>query len=201
MAKNWSMKEAVAEILAGNKEAIQDIGKRFPLTANAIATMGNNAGAVAIINALPDHISARKIESVLKDGVADIEDDEIETPEDKPVVKKEEKPAKKTAAKKEAKNDEPELEMMTEVELFKLCKARKIKAAPKQDKQYYLDLLNPKTEDADDDWDDDAAEEKKPAKKAPAKKEAPKKETKKPVKKAVKEEESSDDDDDEDWDI
>lgn len=213
MAKNWSMKEATKEILAGNKEAIVDVGRRFPLTANAIAKMGNNEGAITIINALPEHISARKIESVLKDGVQEIEDEDEEATEveetkpEKPAKK--EKPAKEEKkAKKEKKtskeddedfmNDIPEevdeelnLEAMSEVELFKLAKKRGLKPAPKQKKQYYIDLLNP-TDDSDD-WDDE--EEEKPAKKEKkAKKEdKPAKKEKKAAKK--------DDDEEDDWDI
>ena len=102
-------------------------------------------------------------------------------------------------------NDVPEeveeelnLEAMSEVELFKLAKSRGLKPAPKQNKQYYLDLLNP-TEDSDedDDWDDEEEEEVKPVKKE--KKAKSKKEDKpaKKEKKAAKKEEDEDDD----WDI
>lgn len=217
MAKNWSMKEATKEILAGNKEAIVDVGRRFPLTANAIAKMGNNEGAITIINALPEHISARKIESVLKDGVQEIEDDEVEEvnteEEPSPVGIKKEKPAKKEKVEKPAKaekkakknededfmNDIPEevdeelnLEAMSEVELFKLAKKKGLKPAPKQKKQYYIDLLNP-TDDSDD-WDDEEEEEK------PAKKEKKAKKEDKPAKKEKKAA-KKDDDEEDDWDI
>lgn len=209
MAKNWSMKEATKEILAGNKDAIVDIGRRFPLTANAIAKMGNNEGAISIINALPEHISARKIESVLKDGVQEIEDDEVEevveeTKPEKPAKKeKAEKPAKKEKKVKKEEdedfmNDIPEevdeeldYSAMSEVELFKLAKSKGLKPAPKQNKKYYLDLLNP-TDDSDD-WDEE--EEVKSAKKE---KKAKKEE--KPAKKEKKAAKKTDDEDD-DWDI
>ena len=84
----------------------------------------------------------------------------------------------------EDKEDDQDYESMSEVELFKVCKAKGLKPAPKQKKQYYLDLLNP-AEDSDDDWNEE--EEEKPAKKAPAKKA--------PAKKKAAE------DDDDDWDI
>lgn len=83
------------------------------------------------------------------------------------------------------------------MELFKECKARKIKAVPKKPAKYYIDLLvkddaakaeaDTAEDDAEepDDWDDDK-EEAKPAKKAA-----------KPAKTAKKEEASDDDD----WDI
>ena len=81
------------------------------------------------------------------------------------------------------------------MELFKECKKRGIKAAPKKPAKFYADLLtkddaaSAKAEentDSDDDWSEDEEEEKKPTKKA----------EKKPVKEAKKEE-----DDGEDWDI
>ncbi len=84
------------------------------------------------------------------------------------------------------------------VELFKECKARKLKVAPKKPAKFYVDLLvkddaekaAAKTEEADDDdWSDDEPAEK------PAKKEE-----KKPAKPAKKAEPESDDEDD-DWDI
>ena len=53
MAKNWTVAEAVEAIKNGDKEAIKDLGKRFPNVTVAIAKMGDNAGAMEIINALP----------------------------------------------------------------------------------------------------------------------------------------------------
>jgi len=85
------------------------------------------------------------------------------------------------------------------MDLFKECKKRGIKAAPKKTAKFYADLLvkadaeaaEETTETESDDWDDEEAEKPaKPAKKA-EKKEAPKK--------AAKKEEAADDDDD--WDI
>lgn len=86
------------------------------------------------------------------------------------------------------------------MELFKECKARKIKAAPKKPAKFYVDLLlkddeakAAATEDeADDDWGDEEEAE------------APKKEEKKASKggkaKTAKKAEAESDDDD-DWDI
>lgn len=85
------------------------------------------------------------------------------------------------------------------MELFKECKKRGIKAAPKKKAEFYVDLLMKDDEKSaeeetaeEEDWDD--AEEEKPAKKeakkAPEKKAAP-------AKKAAKKEEEEDDD----WDI
>lgn len=198
MATNWTLAGATKEILAGNKEAIQDVGRRFPLTANAIASMGNNQGALTLINAMPDYITARKIEAILKDGVQEsddveevIETEEEDVKEEKPAKKEkaEKKPAKKekeVEPKEETADDSVDYSKMTAVELFKLCKKRGIKVEPKQKADVYIKALKAADEPEDtDDWGEDE-EEEKPVKK-PSKKAA------KPVKKEEEE--------DDDWDI
>ena len=92
------------------------------------------------------------------------------------------------------------------MELFKECKARKIKAAPKKPAKFYADLLikddAAKAEDTeaeseeDDDWGDEEAE----APKKEDKKAAPKASAKGGKAKATKKAEAESDDD-EDWDI
>lgn len=203
MATNWTLAQAVKKINEGtDKASIQDIGRRFPLTAVAIAEMGTNAGASKIIGALPSHITARKIESVLKDGVSDqdvdeeIEDDAAEEEEAK-------KPAKKTAKKPVKKADvedsEDEDEEDDPVALYKKCKKAGIKVAPKKSAKYYkdqLDIAAAANDDADDDdWDDEEEDEKPASKKKPAKKAT----AKKPAKKA--EPEDDEDEDEDEWDI
>ena len=113
-----------------------------------------------------------------------------------------------TATEAEAEDDATEAnpyEGKSAMELFKECKARKIKAAPKKPAKFYADLLikddaakaeaaEAKSEE-DDDWGDEEAE-------------APKKEEKKAAKpaakggkaKAAKKAEAESEDDD-DWDI
>jgi len=106
MAKNWSAKEAIVVLAQGkDKAAIQDIGRRFPL----FATAGSRGveGLLEIIQALPDNITARKVEGVLKEGVGEYEEEK----EEKPAKAKEEKKAKKATAKKGKKKvEEPEEE-------------------------------------------------------------------------------------------
>lgn len=201
MAKNWTVAEAAKEIIKGSKEAIVDIGRRFPLATVAITKAGSNA--LDVLNAF-NFVTVRKLESILKDGieVSESEDEEAEEPvkEEKPakgkkaVEKKDDQPKTRGRKKKEepAMNepedeDEEDYESMSEVELFKVCKSKGLKPAPKQKKQYYLDLLNPSESDDEDDWDEEEEEEKpakKTSKKAPAKK----------SKKAAE-------DEDDDWDI
>ena len=203
MATNWTLAEATKEILSGNKEAICDIGKRFPLTATAIASMGNNEGALTIINALPGKITARKIEQALK---GDVEDVDAEDVDNTPVENEDNTPVEKSAKKrrnKKAKVEEPVEDANDEEEddpvaLYKECKKAGLKVKARQSADYYKAELAKLNEENDDDWDDDEEVEetpKKPAKKdkKPAKKAAPKKEE--PV------EDDDDDDDDDDWDI
>lgn len=179
MAKNWTMKEALEAVVTNDKEGMQDLGRRFPLTAIALG----KGDITTIINALPDHITARKIESVLKDGIVESTDEDVEDTEDEVEEIKEEKPAKKEkAAKKEkpakVKKEEPIPEPIEEeeeeeeeeeskyasmnaVELFKLCKKRGIKTEPKQKSEVYIKLLEADdnkvngsdSDDDDDDWD------------------------------------------------
>lgn len=201
MATNWTLSQALAKITEGtDKAAIQDIGRRFPLTAVALAEIGHNVGAAKIIGALPSHITARKIESVLKDGVEQDADADVEDTEDEEEAPKNEvkKPAKK-AAKAKTEEDAEDEEEDDPVALYKKCKKAGLKVAPKKTAKYYKDQLSKAEaaeEDADDDWGDEEEDEKpapknKPTKKAPAKK---------PAKKAEPEPEDDDEDDDE-WDI
>ena len=194
MATNWTLSQALAKITEGtDKAAIQDIGRRFPLTAVALAEIGNNAGAAKIIGALPSHITARKIESVLKDGVEQDSDADVEDTEDEEEAPKKEtkKPAKKAA--KEKADEDTDDDEDDPVALYKKCKKAGLKVAPKKTAKYYKDQLAKAAateEDTDDDWGDEE-EDKKPApKKATAKKSAKKAEP-----------EPEDEEDDDEWDI
>lgn len=94
------------------------------------------------------------------------------------------------------------------MELFKECKARKIKAAPKKPAKFYADLLikddaakadaTEAESEEDDDWGDEEAEAPKKEDKKAAPKAAAKGGKAKATKKAEAEAESEDD---EDWDI
>ena len=196
MATNWTLSQALAKITEGtDKAAIQDIGRRFPLTAVALAEIGQNAGAAKIIGAVPSYITARKIESALKDGVEQDSDVDVEDTEDEEEAPKKEakKPAKK-AAKEKTEEDAEDEEEDDPVALYKKCKKAGLKVAPKKSAKYYKDQLAKAAateEDADDDdWDDEEEDEKPAPKKKPAKK---------PAKKA--EPEPEDDEDDDEWDI
>lgn len=108
MAKNWKVAEAVNAIRNGDKDAIADIGRRFPLFAVNAATV--NDGAMGLIEAIPEFITVRKMESVLKKGVDDseVESEEDEIDEEEEEVKpKKEKKEKKVAKKKAKKAEKP----------------------------------------------------------------------------------------------
>lgn len=198
MATNWTLSQALAKITEGtDKAAIQDIGRRFPLTAVALAEIGNNVGAAKIIGAVPSHVTARKIESVLKDGVEQDADADIEDAEDEAPKKEAKKPVKKTA-KAKTEEDAEDDEEDDPVALYKKCKKAGLKVAPKKTAKYYKDQLAKAAaaeEDAEDeDWDDEEEDEKPASKKKPAKKTP----AKKPEKKAEPEDEEEDEDE---WDI
>lgn len=199
MATNWTLSQALAKITEGTDvAAIADIGRRFPLTAVALAEIGQNAGAAKIIGAVPSHITARKIESVLKDGVE--QDSDVDAEDEDEVPKNEGKKPAKKAAKVKAEEDADSDDEDDPVALYKKCKKAGLKVAPKKSAKYYKDQLAKAAatdEDEDDeDWDDEEDDEKPAPKKKPAKK-AP---AKKPAKKAEPEPEDDEDEDDE-WDI
>lgn len=182
MAKNWKVGEAVKAIKSGNKADILDIGRRFPLFANLAAQL-NDAG-VQLLDCIPEYVSARKLESVLKGDVQPTEEEEETEVEEKPAKKK--APAKTKASKKE---EEDEYSGKSAKELYDMCKEAGLKVKPKQTKEVYIEALKSAENEVeeDDDWGDEEEEApKKPAKKT-AKKKAPKKEV--------------EEDDDDDWEV
>lgn len=120
MAQNWNVKQALAAINKGNKEAITDIGRRFPLTSNILARIGEDKAAGELINALPDHITVRKIESILKDGVqVDDSDNDVDVDDE---IKADEKPAKKAAKTTKSEDAGDDYSKMTGDQLIALLK-------------------------------------------------------------------------------
>lgn len=258
MAKNYTFNEAVKIIANGtDMEAITDIGRRYPVLATKVAVVAAKAGEdfVDLMGYMPDYLTANKVNTAIKAGIAesgsdeDAEDTDIEaTTEDanedaaeaaaqwdesmsakqlwdilgKAGKRKLAKSTKKAdlveackqafgaATEAEAEDAEAEddateanpYEGKSAMELFKECKARKIKAAPKKPAKFYVDLLvkddaakaeATEAESDDDDWGDDEEAE------------APKKEEKKATAKGGKAKAAKkaevESDDDEDWDI
>lgn len=202
MAKNYTLAEAAKVIAEGKDyEALQDIGRRFPLLMNKMTKLVTLAPeAVEIFGYMPDYLTANKINKAIKEenlGDTEVDEDEDaeEVTEEKP-EKKAEKPAKKNAAKskkaKEVEEDDEEVDEENPYagknapELYKECKKRGIKVEAKKNAKYYEKaLLEADAADANADSEDEDWEDEKPVKKE------------KPAKKAKKQEEE----DDEDWDI
>lgn len=178
MAINYTYAEAV-KILSDNidKEAIKDIGRRFPLmsieTAKCIESSGETF--VNLMAIMPDYLTAGKVNKAMSMEIEEGEESTEEV-EAKPAAKA--KAETKTAAKPKAKQPEPEEEDeeaspydgMAAMDLYKECKARKLKADPKKPAKYYLDILmaaDAAVEDAEEDgWEEDEEVEEKPKTKA-----------------------------------
>ena len=130
MAKNWLAYEACEVLLAGtDKEAVSEIGSRFPLFTVAVMRDGAKT-LLEILKAVPK-VTARVVETGLKDTDAVEADAEAEEVEEEATPKKDAKTSKKVTKKVEAEEDEEEesendYESMTGAELYKLCCARGI---------------------------------------------------------------------------
>lgn len=175
MAKNWTAYEAAKEIIEGkNKENICEIGSRYPMLTREVAVAGDKI--LVILKALPK-VTARVLETGLKDGV------EVET--------EAEEETKETETETEAEDDELDYTDMTSANLYKLCCARGISSKCKsRKKDALIELLEkfdrgeldeeetkketkkaskvkakkaePVVEEDEDDWDIEDEEEKDP---------------------------------------
>ena len=175
MAKNWTAYEAAKEIIEGkNKENICEIGSRYPMLTREVSVAGDKI--LVILKALPK-VTARVLETGLKDGV------EVET--------EAEEETKETETETEAEDDELDYTDMTSANLYKLCCARGISSKCKsRKKDALIELLEkfdrgeldeeetkketkkaskvkakkaePVVEEDEDDWDTEDEEEKDP---------------------------------------
>lgn len=104
MAKNYTFAEAVEIINAGtDMESIADIGRRYPILLHKVATVAAKAGDafVDLMSYMPDHLTANKVNTAMKNsGADDSATDEADTED---VAETAEKPAKATKAAKPAK--------------------------------------------------------------------------------------------------
>lgn len=171
MAKNYTPKELFNVIVDGTDiEALTDIGRRYPLLTVKLAKLAPVAGDVAeILSALPDYLSARKLEKTIRGGAPDANDEaEVEAGTEDEAVE-EEKPApkkrgRKPKAAKVEEGDAPEAEAeggkydgIPAPKLFQECKKRGIKAAPKKPAEFYVKLLE--EDDASASTEDDGNED------------------------------------------
>lgn len=173
MATNYTFAQAVKVLQKmDDLEAVQDITRRFPIasivSSKVVAAAGDDF--IKLLDVMPEYLTMRKVESGFKHLIIDGDADELEADAEEEA----EKPAPKKRASK-AKVEEPEDEMESDgdgeyagknaMELFKLCKSRKLKAQPKKPAKYYIDILEKDdaakaeepvaddTEEDDDDWD------------------------------------------------
>lgn len=200
MARTYTIGEAAKILAEGTDvEAITDIHKRFPMTAQKVleAFAGGKDAVAEMMGYIPDFITTRKVEKQIvsggsaEDDAEDVAGDvaEPDAAEDKPEPKRrgrkpaakadddeteDEKPAPKKRGRKAKPAPEPESDAtededsededdgkysgMNAMQLFKECKKRGIKAAPKKPAKFYIELLeadDAKADDVDDDSDDD----------------------------------------------
>lgn len=170
MAKNWTIKELAVAINENDFTGIQDVGRRFPIALAVMvkAASGDKEAFNTLMGAIPEHITVRKINSALADGVEESDEDGEETEvnaevEEKPVKKgpakkkeaepklekkakkvKPAKPAKEEAEEEEESDDEDgnaDYGSMTARELFELCNSRGLKAEPKKPASHYIAIL------------------------------------------------------------
>lgn len=190
MARTYTIGEAAKILAEGTDvEAITDIHKRFPMTAQKVleAFAGGKDAVAEMMGYIPDFITTRKVEKQIVTGGS--AEDAAELDADKPAPKKrgrkpaakaeddeaeDEKPAPKRRGRKPAKakpepepdpaededdsDDEGKYSGMNAMQLFKECKKRGIKAAPKKPAKFYIELLeadDAKSDDVDDSDDDD----------------------------------------------
>lgn len=137
MATNYTLAEAAKIVREGtNIEAIQEIGKRFPLLFASLIKVTTKAGKDFddFIDCMPDYLTANKMNAYIKAKLSDENEDdnaaEDNTAEedDEPVKKSEKKQAKATKAKEEDEgdedNDESDYDSMTTKDLWVLVKSR-----------------------------------------------------------------------------
>lgn len=177
MAVNYTFAQAVKVLKdMDDLEAVQDITRRFPIASIISSKVVAEAGDdfLKLLDVMPEYLTMRKVESGFKhiatvgdDGADDVDVDvEAEDEPEKPAPKKRARKAKAEEPAEEPEDDgDGEYAGKNAMELFKICKSRKLKAQPKKPAKYYIDILEKDdaakaeepaaddTEDDDDDWD------------------------------------------------
>ncbi len=183
MAQSYTLGEAAKILAEGTDfEAVGDLHRRFPIFTHKLmnAMSGDKDAVVEFVSYIPDYVNPRKVEKVITAEPVEQPEEDTETEVESEPQVEEEKPAPKKRrtrkVKEEAKPEvesEPEAETDEEqdgkyagknaMELFKECKKRGIKAAPKKPVKYYIELLEKDdavveadtadSNDDDDDWD------------------------------------------------
>ena len=142
MATNWSAYEAAKEIMGNNKENIAEIGSRYPLFTRTVA-MANTEYILDILKALPK-VTARVVETGLKEMETDFEADADAVEDVKETKERKEKKPQKAVEEDDFEDDENETdyESMTAKALYALCCERGISSHCKsRSKQALIDVL------------------------------------------------------------
>lgn len=220
MARNYSLAEAVDIIVKGkDMEAIADIGRRYPILAVKISALAAIAGEQfnEFMSYIPEHISANKVNSIIKIK-KDIEgsDNANDAPDPDEVEGKSVKNTDKKEAVEDT-DDGTDYDSMSGKELWDLLgkkglrnKCKEKYGTKKADLIKFLKELDAEGEDTDGDVEDDDAEAKDYSKMtAPelfkeCKKRGIKAEMKKPAKYYItllkKDDQAKDNSDDDEWD-
>lgn len=169
MAKNYSAYEAAQVLMGNNVEEISEVGSRYPLFTRTVS-MANSNHLLDILKAIPK-VTARVVETGLKDidGVETTED--VEEVEEAKATKKSAKTSEKVKTKKKEVEEEVEeseessddYESMTSKKLYQLCCDRGISSqCKKRDKATLIAVLkaNEGVTDEEDDLEDTEEEEK-----------------------------------------
>lgn len=178
MATNYTFAQVVNAFYDANDVNLMvELGRRYPLLVAKINKMIALAGAefVAFANAMPEHMTANKLNRAMLESTAGTADAEDEATENE--------------ADDEAEDsDSADLATKTTKELYAMCIKKGLKVSKYgKPKSYYIDALNGAGE-SDGDGDAEQVEEK-PAKKAIEK-------TTKKVASKVEEDEDGDSEDD-----
>lgn len=147
MAKNWTAAEAIEAIKNDDRAAIKDIGNRFPLFAHYAA-----CDPTEIVKALPEYLTARKIEGILKGDLSAEETDADEEVEEV-VEKKTKKSDDKLAKKAKKKPDDDDLDDTNEDDEDEEPVKSAKKSKKKEDKVTKKSKKKSADDDDDDDWD------------------------------------------------
>lgn len=160
MAKNYTFSEAVELIAKGDMEAIQDIGRRFPILAAKVATVSALAGEsfVDLASYMPDYLTANKVNRGMRDALAEIEESDDDEEDNDDV--EETKTTKSKAKAKVEEAEEVDYNKMTAKELWDILgeagKRNTAKSKKKADLVAAVEAMN--SADEEDDVDEEEAD-------------------------------------------
>lgn len=160
MAKNYTFSEAVELIAKGDMEAIQDIGRRFPILVAKVATVSALAGEsfVDLASYMPDYLTANKVNKGMRDALAEIEENDDEDEEENDDVE-ETKTTKSKAKTKVEEAEEVDYSKMTAKELWDILgeagKRNTAKSKKKADLVAAVEAMNDAEEVEEDDVDEE----------------------------------------------